>query len=408
MSSDGDKIIRVRSLSKTYRIYGNPIDRLKQLILGQSGRRYYSPVPALSDVSFEVARGEAVGIVGRNGSGKSTLLQIICGTVGPSSGSVDIKGRVAPLLELGSGFNPEFTGLENLYLSAAVLGLSRRETEERVERIADFASIGEFIERPVKTYSSGMYARLAFAVAVHVDPDILVVDEALSVGDLAFQQKCIKRMFELREQQVTLLFVSHDPYQVKTVCKRAVYLREGMLVRFGDAGEVVDAYLADLHTTAANTDTAETDVSVSLHPYEICRVRLLNAAGDETRSIRTGDTVRLSIDFERIRADADAPISFVFNLYRADGLYICGTTTLMDGMKPFEAAPRGCVSVRFPALPLLAGRYHWRVAINDEHGLSVLAKMEGVCPFVVEDGFKSVGIVDIERSWEIDTRPVTR
>jgi energy-coupling factor transporter ATP-binding protein EcfA2 len=308
-------------------------------------------------------------------------------------------------LELGSGFNPEFTGRENVYLSAAVLGLSRPETDERFSLISKFAGIGEFLERPVKTYSSGMFARLAFAVAVHVDPDILVVDEALSVGDLAFQQKCIKRMFELRERGVTLLFVSHDPYQVKTVCERALYLRDGRLVGFGEAGAVVDAYLADLHTSPNGNSfrgNQQEELGEQPTPYRIKNVFLLDDTGRETRIVRTGDEISLTMEFERSCDEAAEPISFVFNLYRADGLYLCGTTTLMDGYPPCEAARSGRVTVTFPALPLLAGRYHWRVAVNDHHGLSVLAKADGVCPFVVEDRFKAVGILDLPRRWSIE------
>jgi ABC-type polysaccharide/polyol phosphate transport system ATPase subunit len=406
MSSDRPTVIQAQRLSKTYRVFNHPADRLKQVFAGTNGRQYYSPAHALSDVSFEVERGEAVGIVGRNGSGKSTLLQIICGTLRSTSGSIHVEGRISPLLELGSGFNPEFTGRENVYLSAAVLGLSRPETDERFEQIANFASIGEFLERPVKTYSSGMFARLAFSVAVHVDPDILVVDEALSVGDLAFQQKCIRRMFDLRERGLTLLFVSHDPYQVKTVCKRALYLRDGKLVSFGDAGTVVDAYLADLHTAPMNSLSSNEERNTpadGFSPYQITGVQLSHGSGEPTRSIRTGDNVELSMEFRRLCDDATEPLSFVFNLYRADGLYLCGTTTLMDGHPPFESASSGRVTVSFPDMPLLAGRYYWRVAVNDQHGLAVLAKADGVCPFVVTDQFDAVGVFNLKREWRVET-----
>ncbi|MEA1051481.1 ABC transporter ATP-binding protein [Lamprobacter modestohalophilus] len=403
MSSEQPVAIRATQLSKTYRVFKHPLDRVRQLFSQLRKRTYYTPAHALDGVSFEVERGEAVGIIGRNGSGKSTLLQVICGTLRPTSGAVSVIGRVSPLLELGSGFNPEFTGRENVYLSAAVLGLSRRETDMRFEEITQFASIGEYLERPVKTYSSGMFARLAFSVAVHVDPDILVVDEALSVGDLGFQQKCIKRMLALRKQGVTLLFVSHDPYQVKAVCQRALYLRAGRLVNFGEAGSVVDAYLADLHSGAGFECGSEEGVAPEERPtVKISTIRLLDAAGEPLQCVRTGDSIRLSFSFERLCEDLHEPLSFVFNLYRADGLYVCGATTLMDGHKPFAGMPAGRVTIRFPSFPLLAGRYHWRVAVNDEHGLSVLAKAEGVCPFVVEDGFKAVGAFDLPRKWQVE------
>jgi ABC-type polysaccharide/polyol phosphate transport system ATPase subunit len=409
MFCERDTMIRVDGLSKSYRVFDHPMDRLKQLFAGGRGREYYTTVLALTDISFSVARGQAVGIVGRNGSGKSTLLEVISGTVAPSRGSAKVQGRVSPLLELGSGFNPEFTGGDNVYLSAAVMGLSRREIDQRFSEIRAFADIGDFFDRPVKTYSSGMFARLAFAVAVHVDPDVLVVDETLSVGDIAFQQKCIQRMFELRRGGLTLLFVSHDPYQVKTVCDLALYLREGRLARFGEAGSVVDAYLADLHSTQGRKEhehSAQSALSNDAASYRIVSVALLDEHGQPTRSVRTGDTVVLTMQFERLGNAGAGGISFVFNLYRADGLYICGTTTLMDGYPAAESSAAGRVSVQFPALSLLAGRYHWRVAVNDQYGLSVLAKAERVCPFVVEDKFKAVGLVDLPRIWRIESLAV--
>ena len=215
MSSDIS--IRVHNLCKCYQIYDRPSDRLKQLVFprlqrlgGIQPKRYHREFWALNDVSFEISKGETVGIIGCNGSGKSTLLQMLCGTLNPTSGSIETYGRVAALLELGSGFNPEFTGRENVYMNAAVLGLSKDEIDTRYEDIASFADIGQFIDQPVKTYSSGMYVRLAFSVATNVSPDILIVDEALSVGDAAFQAKCMRRFDEFRNNGTTILLVTHD------------------------------------------------------------------------------------------------------------------------------------------------------------------------------------------------------
>ena len=241
--------VRVENLSKCYQIYDQPRDRLKQFImprlqrkLGQASRQYFREFWALKDVSFEVKRGETVGIIGRNGSGKSTILQMICGTLNPTSGSVQTNGRIAALLELGSGFNPEFTGRENIYMNGAVLGLSRNEIEQRFDDIVAFADIGDFLDQPVKTYSSGMYVRLAFSVIVHVDADILIVDEALAVGDMYFQAKCMAHMKRLMNSGVTVLFVSHDITSVKALCSRAVYLDRGNMVSVGPTDEVVEAY----------------------------------------------------------------------------------------------------------------------------------------------------------------------
>ncbi|MCI0418226.1 MAG: ABC transporter ATP-binding protein, partial [Acidobacteria bacterium] len=202
--------ISVRKVGKVYRIYDRPEDRLRQMLFARFGKSYGRDFCALRDVSFEVYRREALGIIGRNGSGKSTLLQILAGTLSPTWGEVKVQGRVAALLELGSGFNPEFTGRENVYLNASLLGMTKKQTDARFDEIASFAEIGDFIDQPVKTYSSGMVIRLAFAVQTAIEPEILIIDEALSVGDFFFQQKCARRMRELREKGTTLLFVSHD------------------------------------------------------------------------------------------------------------------------------------------------------------------------------------------------------
>jgi lipopolysaccharide transport system ATP-binding protein len=236
--------IRVRDLGKVYRIYRKPADRLKQMLLRR--RQYFEEYWALRGVDIEIARGEAIGIVGRNGSGKSTFLQLVCGTMSPTIGTVETNGRVAALLELGAGFNPEFTGRENVYLAATILGLSREEIAERLQDILDFAGIGEFIDQPVKIYSSGMYARLAFAVVAHVQPDILIVDEILAVGDAAFVQKCMRFIHKFSEQG-TLLFVSHDPNAVLTLCERALWLDRGTVRRFGKAKDICEEYMAALH-----------------------------------------------------------------------------------------------------------------------------------------------------------------
>ena len=241
--------IRVQGLSKQYQLYDRPIDRLKQFLLprlrrvvGRRARIYFREFTALNDVSFSVARGEAVGIIGRNGSGKSTLLQLICGTSFPSAGTVATNGRVAALLELGSGFNPEFSGRENVFLNAAMYGLSREDTERRFDAIAAFADIGDHLDQPVKTYSSGMYVRLAFAVIAHVDADILVIDEALAVGDAIFTQRCMRFIRGFLEHG-TLLFVSHDTASVQSLCNRALWLERGQIRELDDARTVSENYL---------------------------------------------------------------------------------------------------------------------------------------------------------------------
>jgi lipopolysaccharide transport system ATP-binding protein len=241
--------IHVRDLSKCYEIYARPQDRLKQSIhprlqrlLGKTPKNYYQEFWALKDVSLEVNKGEAVGIIGRNGAGKSTLLQIICGTLTPTIGSVEVQGTVAALLELGSGFNPEFTGRENVYLNASMLGLTQREIDDKFDEIGAFADIGEYLEQPTKTYSSGMLMRLAFAVNTCINPEILIVDEALSVGDAPFQSKCFKRLRQLINDGASILFVSHDLSTVRSICSRALWLNNGQAEMWGPAKQVVKEY----------------------------------------------------------------------------------------------------------------------------------------------------------------------
>lgn len=243
MFSD-DIILSVSNISKCYEIYDKPVHRLYQtLCVGH--RQFYREFWALRDISFEVRRGECVGIIGRNGAGKSTLLQIITGTLNPTTGTVERNGKIAALLELGSGFNPEFTGKENVYMNAAILGLSREEIQNRYQKIIDFADIGDFINQPVKTYSSGMMARITFAVNTFIDADILIVDETLSVGDVFFQQKCTSRLKKLLDAGTSLLFVSHSTGAVQQLCSKALFLDKGNLVTFSDTSTAISMYLKE-------------------------------------------------------------------------------------------------------------------------------------------------------------------
>ncbi|MDO4555997.1 MAG: ABC transporter ATP-binding protein, partial [Lachnospiraceae bacterium] len=237
-----ENIIEIKGLKKIYNLYDNPKDRvLEAFKIGRKKR--FTEFMALDNVSFNVAKGETVGIIGTNGAGKSTLLKIITGVLNPSAGEVNIKGKVSALLELGTGFNEEYTGIENIFLNGRMMGYNRKEMEGKLNGIVEFADIGEFIEQPVKTYSSGMFARLAFAVAINVEPDILIVDEALSVGDIFFQNKCFKKFEELKEKGTTILFVSHDIESVRQMCSRVLWLNKGQTKAFGEASKICDMYM---------------------------------------------------------------------------------------------------------------------------------------------------------------------
>jgi ABC-type polysaccharide/polyol phosphate transport system ATPase subunit len=289
--------IRVQAVSKHYLLFERPDQRLKQMLVprlqrlvGLPPKQYYRDFAALSGVSFEVRHGETVGIAGRNGSGKSTLLQIICGTLRPNEGSVEVNGRIAALLELGAGFNPEFTGRENVYINGAILGLTRSEVDERFDAIARFADIGAFIDQPVKTYSSGMYVRLAFSTAINVDPDILVVDEALSVGDEAFQRKCFARIEEIQQRGGTILFVSHNPQSILQLCSRALLIDGGELLLDADPKTVVSQYQRLINLSGAEGVAVRDEIrQCALRPHagsgpRAAPLRALNGAGPELGS----------------------------------------------------------------------------------------------------------------------------
>jgi len=274
MSSD--PIIDVRHVSKHYPIYARPSDRLLQM-LARGRRRYYREFRALDDVSFAVERGQTLGVIGRNGAGKSTLLQIVCGTLAPTSGTVQVNGRIAALLELGTGFNPEFSGRDNLAINAAILGLSPAQIAERTDDILAFADIGEFIDQPVKTYSSGMYVRLAFSVAIHVSPDILIIDEALAVGDAFFQTKCMQRMKRMLDDGVTMLFISHDIAAVKALCRQVLWLERGSVRAHGATAEVAALYTQDWVAQA----NRQAQGSGSAEAQAVAQAARVLASGDE-------------------------------------------------------------------------------------------------------------------------------
>lgn len=285
-------ILSVRNVGKIYHIYDKPADRLRQAWWGSS-KRFYREFAALDDITLDLLPGEACGIIGRNGSGKSTLLQIIAGTLQPTHGQVRVRGRVAALLELGSGFNPEFSGRENVFLNGAILGLTREQVAQRFDEIAAFADIGAFIDQPVKTYSTGMVVRLAFAVQVLLQPDLLIVDEALAVGDASFQRKCYQRLERLREEGVALLFVSHGLDLVRTICSTALYLEAGRTKGQGDAAEVCDQYFQDLLNEQVHAEPAVTHAAAADNAAEPVAVLDRYMAGQTAEA-----TLQGSMDLE--------------------------------------------------------------------------------------------------------------
>ena len=328
-------MLQVQNVSKLYRLYRQPADRLKEFL---PFFRHHPPKEfwALRDVSLSVERGEVLGVMGPNGSGKSTLLQIVSGILEPTRGRVISKGRIAALLELGAGFNPEFTGRENVFLNGEILGISRREMERVFPAIEKFAEIGSYMERPVKEYSSGMYVRLAFSTAIHVDPEILIVDEALAVGDAIFANRCIKKFEELKDRKVTVLFVSHDLGLVKRLSDRAALMLDGQVAAYGAPSEVVNRYVGlVLERQGQEKAIAEKTASGTYrHGDGVSRVEsveLLNAAGDSVKSIETGEPITIRIQARAIEK-LENPIIGILIRNRL-GIDVFGTNTRIEGIE---------------------------------------------------------------------------
>ena len=345
-------MISIQNVSKLYRIYEKPSGRLKEILL--RGRRlYHKQFWALDDVCLEVETGEAVGIIGRNGAGKSTLLQIVAGIMAPTNGVVRVEGRVTALLELGSGFNPEYTGRENILLSGQILGFSESEMKRRLDVIVSFAELEEFVDQPVKTYSTGMLMRLAFASAIHVDPDVLILDEALSVGDVYFQRKSLDRIEHFRRTGKTVLLVSHDPQLIQRLCSRAVWLEEGKVAMTGAARDVVTTYQAFCIRLEDNRLRSEAEAAQTASPSKVAKstpalrssrneeilrelrllgsrwgngkirftsVQMFNESGEPSFTLHSGEEVTLRLNFVA-DADYDAPV-FAIDIHRFDGVFV--------------------------------------------------------------------------------------
>ncbi len=392
----GMSIIRAGKISKCFRIYRRPSDHLKEM-LAFGKRRFHEPFWAVKDVDIELERGCCLGIIGENGSGKSTLLRMIAGVIRPTSGTIAVDGRVSALLELGAGFNPQFTGRENIFLYASILGFTDAQTRERIPSIEKFAEIGEFVDRPVKTYSSGMFVRLAFAVAIHMDPDILIVDEALSVGDIFFQQRCIRRIQQLKRQGVTILFVSHDLDAVRSLADRAIWMEHGAVCLEGKTDEVVSKYLAAMVTRGRKEVMEEEAMGKPIiapadldipeealaripkfiehvpnvdHRYGNGRALVLGIGvygkeGDPVSGAAQGDRLCIRISVE-CRESIEHP-NIGFMLRNRLGEDVTGTNVVFEGLRLPPAQAGGRLSVDFVMdLPFLhAGFYYFSPAVAD-------------------------------------------
>lgn len=403
MSSE--PVISVRNLGKCYQLYDRPSDRLKQF-LWRGKRRYYIEFQALHDVSFEVMPGEVLGIIGSNGSGKSTLLQLVCGTLTPTTGEASVRGRVAALLELGAGFNPEFTGRENVFMSAAIMGIKRQEVAARFEEIVDFSGIRNFIDQQVKTYSSGMYVRLAFAVATSVDPDILVIDEALSVGDGAFARKSFNRIMQMRDTGKTILFCSHSLFQVESLCARAIWLNNGKIMAEGDSASVVAAYQGFLDRSTLNPADTGIEAAPILHmPNQghasivSVRVEIDGQAIKGAVAVSGHSSLALHI---HVASDLALPVPCVaVTLHATDGRTLTSAATWEDGLvlhREPDGSSRICLV--FDRLPLLKGEYLLSVHLLCERGLHIYDSANGVATLQVRQEGRLQGYFMMPHIWK--------
>lgn len=416
--------IRVRNVSKSFRVYYDKPATLKDYII-RFGRGDYKEFKALSDVSFEIKKGETLGIVGKNGSGKSTLLKILNKTLYPDKGFVEIYGKVASLIELGAGFHPDMTGRENIYNNASIFGLTKQQIERRIPSIVEFSELHDFIDNPVRTYSSGMYARLAFSVAIHVDADVLLVDEILSVGDMNFQAKCNNHILELQKAGVTIIIVTHDMGSMERICDRAILLEHGRLVGQGGARDVRLTYMehmasefdgSDIHTAfeIEQPDVIPneplTDLPTEPAPglkhwgnqYIVLRgVKMLDAKGNDKRVFITGEDIIIKYNyFCTVDPELLAP-NFGFGISKTDGTHIYGTNTMIDNLPPLKLKKTGTMEIRMKKVALLPGDYSLQIAVvgmdNTQYDF-----INDIARFRMMSSSDDVGITRVDHTFILD------
>lgn len=386
--------LEVKNISKVYRIYQSPAYRLKEIILR---RPFHATFYALNDINFNVLQGETLGIIGENGAGKSTLLKILAKTLKPTSGRLMVNGRTAAILELGTGFNPELTGEENIYLNAYLMGLSKKEIDEKKHEIIDFSELGDFIKRPVKTYSSGMYVRLAFSIATTVNPDILIIDEALSVGDQHFQKKCIDRMVKFKNGGKAIVFCSHSLYHVQELCQKTLWLQKGTIRLAGNTGTVVNEYqnyMREKDFIKATVEESAPDSPVRIQEISVC-----DTQGRNVDSINTFQPLYLKIKIRTANFSIRGHIGFA--LMRNDEEVCFGTATHFDSYEPIPFFDGMEVKIFFPSCVLLNGIYYFRAALADDTGLHPYHTLSSR-PFYVNNQMKDLGVFYLKHMWEIE------
>lgn len=397
--------IRFENISKCFALHQHRPHSLQETLIRLVPWRRQAPTPteefwALRDVSFEVADGETVGLIGPNGVGKSTVLKLISRILEPTSGRIEVNGRVGALLELGAGFHPDLTGRENVYLNASMMGLNRQEVDRRFDEIVAFSELEPFIDVPVKHYSSGMYVRLGFAVAVHTDPEILLVDEVLAVGDAAFQRKCYERIDQLRGAGLTLLFVSHSADTVRSLCSRALWLDSGTLVADGSAESVVQRYTVHgWEAEEGRLRSSGTAQQWGTGRVKIKRVDLLDGEGAPKRLFRNGETMIVAIHYEAPERIVH-PV-FGLGIHHSDGTHITGPNTRFAGLEIPWVEGEGVVSYEISSVPLLEGKYLISLSAHDWDAIEMYDYHDRLYPFVILPGsVEKYGLITMGGSWQ--------
>ena len=396
-----ETVIEINHLTKKYDMYKKPSDRLKEA-LSPTRKTYHEVFYALNDVNVKVEKGEMIGFIGENGSGKSTILKIITGVLTPSEGEVKIEGNIAALLELGSGFNPEYSGYENIFLNGMVLGYSREEMAEKVDDIINFADIGDHLYQPVKTYSSGMFVRLAFAVAINVDPDILIVDEALAVGDLEFQLKCMEKFTELRNAGKTILFVSHDVNAVRRFCDRVYWLKNGVVEAEGETMEITETYENFLKKKSLKTVDRENSSSEDFSAYDIVEVKsaeLLDGNLQPLEIVEQDSKVVIKVIYNVKDDSIKKPVLGVA-IRTVDNNYVCGLNTLLDEESIPWKKGENVFYLEDEKMALLGGEYYFDVALFEENATVPLVYKTRYLTMFISGKYVGEGIVVLDHKWK--------
>lgn len=407
--------VSIHNLTKCYKLYNDPFDRVKEAF-NIFHKSYSTEKCVLNNVNLDINKGEVVGIVGTNGAGKSTLLKIITGVLTPTSGKVEIQGKIAALLELGTGFNPEFTGIKNIFLNGTMMGFTHEEMQQKLQSIIDFADIGDFIYQPVKTYSSGMFARLAFAVAINVEPEVLIVDEALSVGDLRFQMKCMDKMKSMMDGGVTVLFVSHDINAIRRLCTKAVWLKDGEVQSFGETNRVCDMYMdylkladnpgTDSISAPAEISTKEVEGIKEFVPgnkegvAEIAGICLRDAANKIVEEIAWDKPLTVEIYYDVYDEEVETPVLGVA-LKRIDDEYICGVNTMLDKKKIPWKYGRNCYKMVYKeGIRVLGGRYYFDIGMFDKTATVPIEYKGKIKEITVTADYIGEGICILPHEWK--------